>query len=128
MISYYFMHAIIWFAFWRSKISNTMAIYLCQTQFVLFLSMQEIDGLKTMMDENVEDRDMLDMVTEELDEAVKEEKRLQQLLLQSLLPRDDADERGSILEVRAGNSCILCGVSMQDSKDFRRDQLQTLLF
>lgn len=59
---------------------------------------KEIDGLKTMMDENVEDRDMLGMVTEELDEAVKEEKRLQQLLLQSLLPRDDADERGSILE------------------------------
>ncbi|KAK3404273.1 hypothetical protein EUGRSUZ_K00577 [Eucalyptus grandis] len=88
--------------FGGQKISNTMAICLCQTQFVLFLSMQEIDGLKTMMDENVEDRDMLDMVTEELDEAVKEEKRLQQLLLQSLLPRDDADERGSILEVRAG--------------------------
>lgn len=75
--------------------------------------MQEIDGLKTMMDESLEDRDMLDMVTQELDLAVKEEKRLQQLLLKSLLPRDDADERGCILEVRAGNSCIIYGVSMQ---------------
>ncbi|KAI6672606.1 hypothetical protein NL676_000512 [Syzygium grande] len=63
---------------------------------------KEIDGLKTMMDEYLEDRDMHDMVTEELDQAVKEEKRLQQLLLKSLLPRDDADERGCILEVRAG--------------------------
>ncbi|KAF8008249.1 hypothetical protein BT93_K2042 [Corymbia citriodora subsp. variegata] len=63
---------------------------------------KEIDGLKTMMDENLEDRDLLDMVNEELDQAVKEEKRLQQLLLKSLLPRDDADERGCILEVRAG--------------------------
>ncbi|XP_056163010.1 peptide chain release factor 1, mitochondrial isoform X2 [Syzygium oleosum] len=63
---------------------------------------KEIDGLKTMMDEYLEDRDMHDMVTEELDQAVKEEKRLQQLLLKSLLPRDDADERGCIVEVRAG--------------------------
>ncbi|XP_030551803.1 peptide chain release factor 1, mitochondrial [Rhodamnia argentea] len=63
---------------------------------------KDIDGLKTMMDESLKDRDMLDMVTEELDQAVKEEKRLQQLLLKSLLPRDDADERGCILEVRAG--------------------------
>ncbi|TYK15773.1 peptide chain release factor 1-like [Cucumis melo var. makuwa] len=44
------------------------------------------------------DRDMFDMATEELEQAVEEEKRLQQLLLKSLLPRDDADERDSILE------------------------------
>lgn len=49
-----------------------------------------------------EDKDMLDMATEELDQAVQEEKRLQQFLLKSLLPRDDADERDCILEVRAG--------------------------
>lgn len=45
---------------------------------------------------------MLKMAYEELDQAVEEEKRLQMLLLKSLLPKDDADERDSILEVRAG--------------------------
>ncbi|KAG6704264.1 hypothetical protein I3842_07G127600 [Carya illinoinensis] len=63
---------------------------------------KEIDGLKSMMAECPEDKDMLDMVTEELRQAIDEEKRLQSLLLRSLLPKDDADERDSILEVRAG--------------------------
>ncbi|XP_038891510.1 peptide chain release factor 1, mitochondrial [Benincasa hispida] len=63
---------------------------------------KEINGLRTLMEECQEDKDMLDMATEELDQAVQEEKRLQQFLLKSLLPRDDADERDCILEVRAG--------------------------
>ncbi|XP_023527687.1 uncharacterized protein LOC111790812 [Cucurbita pepo subsp. pepo] len=63
---------------------------------------KEINGLRTLMDECPEDKDMLDMATEELNQAVEEEKRLQHSLLTSLLPRDDADERGCILEVRAG--------------------------
>lgn len=52
------------------------------------------------------DKDMLEMATEDLGKALEEEKRLQNLLLKSLLPRDDADERDSILEVRAGNNCM----------------------
>lgn len=51
----------------------------------------------------LDDKDMLDMATEDLGQALEEEKRLQNLLLKSLLPRDDADERDCILEVRAGN-------------------------
>lgn len=47
---------------------------------------------------------MQEMVIEELDQAVEEEKKLQNILLKSLLPKDDADERDCILEVRAGNS------------------------
>lgn len=47
---------------------------------------------------------MLDMAVSELDEAVEEEKRLQTLLLKSLLPKDEADERDCILEVRAGRA------------------------
>lgn len=54
------------------------------------------------MAECPEDKDMLDMATEELNQAVEEEKKLQSLLLKSLLPKDDADERDCILEVRAG--------------------------
>ncbi|KAJ6873289.1 hypothetical protein NC651_032230 [Populus alba x Populus x berolinensis] len=64
---------------------------------------KEIDGLRSLMAECPEDKDMLDMANEELSQAMEEEKRLQNLLLKSLLPRDDADERDCILEVRAGS-------------------------
>ncbi|XP_039008355.1 peptide chain release factor 1, mitochondrial-like isoform X2 [Hibiscus syriacus] len=63
---------------------------------------KEIDGLRTLMAESSDDKDMLEMATEDLHKALEEEKRLQNLLLKSLLPRDDADERDCILEVRAG--------------------------
>ncbi|CAN6822696.1 unnamed protein product [Brassica oleracea] len=63
---------------------------------------KEIDGLKTLVSESSDDKDMLEMAVSELDEAVEEEKRLQTLLLKSLLPKDEADERDCILEVRAG--------------------------
>lgn len=54
------------------------------------------------MAESSQDKDMLDMATNELSQAINEEKRLHTLLLKTLLPKDDADERDCILEVRAG--------------------------
>ncbi|OMO82258.1 Peptide chain release factor class I/class II [Corchorus olitorius] len=63
---------------------------------------KEIDGLRSLMAECPDDKDMLDMATEDLGQALEEEKRLQNLMLKLLLPRDDADERDCILEVRAG--------------------------
>lgn len=48
------------------------------------------------------EKEMWNMAAEELDQALVEERRLQHLLLKSLLPKDDADERDCILEVRAG--------------------------
>ncbi|KAK2649804.1 hypothetical protein Ddye_017293 [Dipteronia dyeriana] len=63
---------------------------------------KEIEGLKSLMAECSGYKDMLDMANDELGQAIDEEKRLQSLLLKSLLPKDDADERGCILEVRAG--------------------------
>lgn len=56
------------------------------------------------MAECSEDKEMLTMATEELGQAMEEEKRLHNLLLKSLLPKDDADERDCILEVRAGEN------------------------
>jgi len=58
--------------------------------------------LKSLMSDCPDDKDMCDMAAEELSEAVEEERRLQHQLLKSLLPKDDADERDCILEVRAG--------------------------
>lgn len=63
---------------------------------------KEIEGLKTLKTESQEDKAMQDMVIEELGQSLEEEKRLQNVLLTSLLPKDDADERDCILEVRAG--------------------------
>ncbi|KAK8473699.1 hypothetical protein PHAVU_001G217500 [Phaseolus vulgaris] len=63
---------------------------------------KEIDGLKSLIEECSEDKDMLNMATEEMAQAIEEERRLQNLLLKSLLPKDDANERDCILEVRAG--------------------------
>ncbi|XP_065859850.1 peptide chain release factor 1, mitochondrial [Euphorbia lathyris] len=63
---------------------------------------KEIAGLRSLIAESSEDKDMLDMANEELSQAIEEEKRLQNSLLKSLLPKDDADERDCILEVRAG--------------------------
>lgn len=58
--------------------------------------------MRTLIDECSQEKDMLDMVTTELDQAIQEETRLHNLLLKSLIPKDDADERDCILEVRAG--------------------------
>ncbi|KAH6826596.1 Peptide chain release factor 1 [Perilla frutescens var. hirtella] len=63
---------------------------------------QEIEGLKSLIDEAQEDKDMRELAAEELGQASQEEEHLRYVLLKSLLPKDDADERDCILEVRAG--------------------------
>ncbi|KAK4478915.1 hypothetical protein RD792_014422 [Penstemon davidsonii] len=62
----------------------------------------EIEELKLVIAESQDDKNMQEMASEELSEASQEVKRLHLLLLKSLLPKDDADERDCILEVRAG--------------------------
>lgn len=68
----------------------------------MFLISQEIGGLKSLIDEADEDKDMREMAADELGQASQEEERLRYMLLKSLLPKDDVDERDCILEVRAG--------------------------
>ncbi|KAM0946589.1 putative peptide chain release factor class I, peptide chain release factor 1 [Dioscorea sansibarensis] len=63
---------------------------------------KEIDSLRSLISDSPEDKEMRDMAIEEFDVAVEEQKRLQHLLLKALLPKDDADEKDCILEVRAG--------------------------
>lgn len=63
---------------------------------------KEIVELKSIIAECQNDRDMKEMAFEELHQATEEEKGYQNLLLKMLLPKDDADERDCILEVRAG--------------------------
>lgn len=70
-------------------------------------SLQEISGLRSLIAESSEDKDMVNMATEELGQAMQEESTLQNFLFKSLLPKDDADERDSILEVRAGEGYLI---------------------
>ncbi|KAJ8533192.1 hypothetical protein K7X08_016081 [Anisodus acutangulus] len=63
---------------------------------------KEIEELKTVISECQDDKDMQPMASEELSEATEGEMKFQLLLLKSLLPKDDADERDCILKVRAG--------------------------
>ncbi|XP_051151942.1 peptide chain release factor 1, mitochondrial [Andrographis paniculata] len=63
---------------------------------------KEIEGLKSLIDEAQDDKEMQQMASEEFEQAATEEKRLRYSLLKSLLPKDEADERDCILEVRAG--------------------------
>ncbi|XP_021969390.1 peptide chain release factor 1 isoform X2 [Helianthus annuus] len=63
---------------------------------------KEIESLKSLMGDCEEDKDMQAMAYEELEQALKEEQKMHNLLLKSLLPKDDADVRDCILEVRAG--------------------------
>ena len=58
--------------------------------------------MKSLVTNAREENDMREMAAEELLEAVEEKKRLQHELFRALLPKDEADERDCILEVRAG--------------------------
>lgn len=77
-------------------------------------------GLKSLMAECEEEKEMQVMANEELGQAIEEERRLQNLLLKSLLPKDDADERDCILEVRAGNKYFLCQLFLYLSLIFQQ--------
>ncbi|KAG8084426.1 hypothetical protein GUJ93_ZPchr0010g8456 [Zizania palustris] len=68
----------------------------------LRLKKEEIEGLKSLVENSVEEKDLREMAAQELLQAVDEEKRLQHNVFRSLLPKDEADERDCILEVRAG--------------------------
>ncbi|KAM6541367.1 hypothetical protein CsatB_005814 [Cannabis sativa] len=63
---------------------------------------KEISSLRSLISESSDDKEMLTMANDELNQALEEEKTLHNLLLKLLLPKDDADERDCILEVRAG--------------------------
>ncbi|KAJ0105437.1 hypothetical protein Patl1_19381 [Pistacia atlantica] len=69
------------------------------------------------------DKDLLDMATEELNQAVEEEKKLQGLLLKSLLPKDDADESCDQLsskELLFSESCIWILIARPSLSELRQ--------
>ncbi|XLR65336.1 hypothetical protein S83_016008, partial [Arachis hypogaea] len=78
-----------------------------RTARIFLSSLMEIDGLKSRVVECSGDKDMINMATEEMGQAIEEERRLQHLLFKSLLPKDDADERNCILEALVGRRASL---------------------
>ncbi|MCO5547152.1 hypothetical protein L7F22_000594 [Adiantum nelumboides] len=63
---------------------------------------KEMENLRELIRESANEADICKMANEELDLAAEQEKFLQQELLFKMLPRDEADSRSCILEVRAG--------------------------
>jgi peptide chain release factor 1 len=62
----------------------------------------EVAGLKALSEDSANDGEMRDLARAEYDEKREELEALEQQLRLLLLPKDAADERGVILEVRAG--------------------------
>ncbi len=73
----------------------------------------EAVSLQTMAGDASEDEAMRELAREELGEARARTTALERALLLSLLPRDAADERGVVIEVRAGTggdeACLFAG-------------------
>jgi peptide chain release factor 1 len=65
-------------------------------------SQKEADDLKTVIEDPKADRDMTAMAVEELAGLKPRLEELEQTLKVQLLPKDAADEKSAILEVRAG--------------------------
>lgn len=63
---------------------------------------KEMKNLKELLKESAREVDICKMASEELELAAEEEKAIQQELLLKMLPKDEADSRSCILEVRAG--------------------------
>lgn len=80
-----------------SKLEDLMA---CITS--LKNTRKEIEGLKMLIEESAEDEDMKQAAAEELRSVSNLETEDLQRMLLLMLPKDEADSRGCILEVRAG--------------------------
>lgn len=61
-----------------------------------------MEGLKMLVDESTEDEEMRLAAVEELRSISKGESEDLHRMLTLMLPQDEADSRGCILEVRAG--------------------------
>ncbi|QND50708.1 peptide chain release factor 1 [Phyllobacterium sp. 628] len=68
----------------------------------LLAARAEADGLKSMLNDASTDRDMRDLAEAELPDINDRIETLEQDLQVLLLPKDVADERNAILEIRAG--------------------------
>ena len=68
-----------------------------------YLSFDETEkGLEKILTDNGSDQEIKDLARTELDELVKNKKFNEKQLKLFLLPRDDADKKNAIIEIRAG--------------------------
>ena len=62
----------------------------------------ELDGLEEMLESDATDREMKEMAELEIDDLKAQLPDLENSIKIQLLPKDDADEKNAILEIRAG--------------------------
>ena len=65
-------------------------------------AVEELAGLKAMLNDSSTDREMRDLADMEMPEVQERIEALEKDLLIALLPKDAADERSAIVEIRAG--------------------------
>jgi peptide chain release factor 1 len=65
-------------------------------------AVENLEGVEAMLADNATDREMRDLAEEELGDVRAEVERAGQQLQLMLLPKDAADEKNAIIEIRAG--------------------------
>jgi len=65
-------------------------------------AVENLEGVEALLDDNATDREMRALAEEELGDARAEVERAGQQLQLMLLPKDAADEKNAIIEIRAG--------------------------
>ena len=63
---------------------------------------EEKDGLEKIINDNKSDKDMIQLAKNELNELSKKQIEYEKKLKIFLLPKDEADRKNAILEIRAG--------------------------
>ena len=69
---------------------------------LVYISVQEVSELKELAQDPDGEEELVRLAAEELQTALAEKARLQQEIMLQLVPKDEADNRNCILEVRAG--------------------------
>ena len=63
---------------------------------------KEKDGLKKIIEDKESDKEMIQLAKNELNELMKKNESYEKILKLYLLPKDEADSKNAILEIRAG--------------------------
>ena len=67
-----------------------------------FIHTQELLEIKKLLDDNSTDSELKKLAKEEYENMVGQIKDLEESVVSALIPKDLADERSAVLEVRAG--------------------------
>lgn len=80
--------------------------------------LQSQESLRTLAADAEEEEDMRQLAREEAEQGEKDKEGLLRAVLKCILPQDDADQRGCILEVRAGKPLAALSIMLHAPVSF----------